>query len=377
MAGMGVWSATARRRRLFQYGLGVTATAAFARAGGLAPRTAAAQLADPDTQMAEVLDALMALGLMPIEDLVPRQAREQPSFRDAVMLARARRGQPPAVEQVRDIDHRVVPGGPGSEGTLVRIYTPAGGAPPYPVIVYFHGGGWVIANLNVYDPSARTLANAAGAIVVSVAYRQAPEHPFPAAVDDAYTAYSWVLANAERFGGDPNRVAVAGESAGGNLAAVTSLLARDRGLPLPAHQLLVYPVTDLVNAADYQSAQDNTNAMPLSLPGLVWFGSYYLPDPDLGRLPTASPLLAASHAGLPSATIITAELDPLRGQGFAYADVLRTAGVPVDHRDYLGVTHEFFGASAFLDKARDAVAFAAANLQSSFGAPATRGGGRG
>lgn len=301
--------ATASRRAL------LTGAAKLAGAGGLTlavagpsalrgARAAAAQTPTsiPDPQMQAVLNALMELGPLPLETLVPRQARELPSFADAVRLVAQRQGVP-AAESVGRIAHRIIPGGPGSEGTLVRIYAPAGSG-PFPVIVYFHGGGWVIANLNVYDASARALANAAGAVVVSVAYRQAPENPYPAAVEDAFAAYQWAKGNAGTIGGDPARVAVAGESAGGNLATVTALLARERGAPQPTHQLLVYPVADLLGAADYRSAQQYAGAMPLSTPALLWFGRYYLPDPAAAAQPTASPIRAPSLAGLAPANAI-------------------------------------------------------------------------
>lgn len=317
-----------------------------------------------DPQMKEVLDALAALNPLPIETLVPRQARELPSFTDAVQLALARRGQAPAVEEVGRIDHLIIPGGPGSDGTLVRVYTPASGSGPFPVLVYFHGGGWVIANLNVYDGSARALTNATGCVVVSVAYRQAPENPFPAAVEDAYAAYQWVRGNAAQIDGDPARVAVGGESAGGNLAAVTARLARERGLTVPVHQLLVYPVTDF--NLDYPSFQEQAAAKPLSTPLVQWFGRYYLRSEADAVDPSASPIRAADLRGLPSATVITAEIDPLRDEGEAYAVRLRQATVPVVSRRYNGVTHEFFGAGAVVDQAKDAVALAATQLKSAF-----------
>jgi len=322
-----------------------------------------------DPQMQEVLDALAALNPLPLEGVIPRQARELPSVADAVLGALAARGQPPAVESVEQIEHRLVPGGTGSEGTLVRIYTPASATGPFPVLVYFHGGGWVIANLNVYDASARALANATNAIVVSVAYRQAPENPFPAAPDDAYAAYQWAVANAASFNGDPNRVAVGGESAGGNLAAVTALLAHQRGIAPPVHQLLVYPVTDF--AGDYPSYQEHFNARPLSTPALQWFGRYYLRTDADRQDPRASPLLAPDLHGLPSATVILADIDPLRDQGAAYATALRQAGVPTMLKLYRGVTHEFFGTGAIVDQAKDAVVVAAAGLRASFAASAS------
>ncbi len=195
---------------------------------GLAGATARAQpTADPsmpNPQMKAVLDELAGLGGKPIETLLPAEARLQPSAADAVKSLLKKQGKPITPEPVGKVEDATIPGPSGP--IPARIYTPAGDG-PFPVLVYWHGGGWVIADLNTYDASPRALANAAGCIVVSCHYRQAPEHRFPAASDDAIAAYQWVLANAPGFGGDPARVAVAGESAGGNLAAVTAL----RGSP--------------------------------------------------------------------------------------------------------------------------------------------------
>ncbi len=256
----------------------------------------------------------------------------------------------------------MIPGGAGQQ-LLIRIYQPAGEG-PFPALVYFHGGGWVIANLDTYDPSCRALTNAANCTVISVAYRQAPEFRFPAAPEDAYAAYRWVLNNAASIRVDPNRVAVGGESAGGNLATVTALLARDRGAKLPVHQMLIYPITNYAfNTPSYQAF---TDIMPLNTPLMQWFFNYYLRRPSDGASPYVSPL-RANVQGLPSATVITAEFDPLRDEGEAYAERLRAAGVPVTVTRYTGVTHEFFSMAAIIDKAKQAVAEAAAGLRTAFG----------
>jgi acetyl esterase len=194
--------------------------------------------------------------------------------------------------------------------------------------------------------------------------RQAPEHPFPAAVDDAYAAYQWAVDNAPSFGGDGARVAVVGESAGGNLATVTARLALERGGPLPVHQVLIYPAVDFVGL--YPSYREHVDARPLSTPALQWYGRYYLGSPTDRQDPRASPLLAPNLRGLPPATIIRAEIDPIRDQGAAYAARLRDMGVTVADRLYPGVTHEFFGMGAVLDEANDAQAFAAAALRAAF-----------
>lgn len=350
--------------------LGLAGTAAVqprhARAAPLAqPRLVPAarlQMGMPDPRMAEVLDQLAMFNAPPIESLAPRQARELPSVADAVMGVMAKRNQPPAVEMVGKVENRVIPG-PTPEGTLVRIYTPMG-AGPFPVTVYFHGGGWVIANLNVYDGSARALTNASNSMVVSVAYRLAPEAKFPAAHEDAYSAVQWVMANAASMNGDPNRVAVAGESAGGNLATATAMMARDMGGMMPKYQLLVYPVTQFGQETD--SYREHANAKPLNRAMLDWFAGYFLRDGADREDPRVSPLRAPDLSGMPPAMIITAEIDPLRDEGEAYAARLREFGVPVEAMRYDGVTHEFFGTGAVVDKAKQAVAMAGQGLRSAF-----------
>ncbi len=315
----------------------------------------------PDPQMQAVLDELSAFNAPPIETTIPEIARQLPSATDAVMAVLSKQNKP-TVEPVARVEHRVFQG-PGSP-LVVRIYTPAGSG-PFPVIVYFHGGGWVIANLDTYDPSCRGLTNAAKAIVVSVAYRQAPEHKFPAAPDDSFAAYKWVLANAASFNGDPNRVAVAGESAGGNLAAVTSIMARDGGVKLPVFQLLVYPVTDF--SKEYTSYQEFANAKPLNTAGLKWFGMYYLRSDTDKTNPRASVLLTPNLKGLPPTWLVTAEIDPLRDQGEDFKTWLIGAGNKVGGARYTGVTHEFFGMGAAVDTAKKALAEAAFQLKVAFG----------
>ncbi|MEH2255845.1 alpha/beta hydrolase [Nostoc sp.] len=314
----------------------------------------------PDAQMKAVLDELTSFNAPPTEKLSPMNARNNPTVADAVMGVLAKRRKP-AVEMVGDVNHQLIPG-PGGD-LLARIYLPKGKG-PFPVLVYFHGGGWVIANLDTYDSSCRALTNAANCMVVSVAYRQAPEHKFPAAAEDAYAATQWVMANAARINGDPKRVAVGGESAGGNLAAVTCLMARDRGGKIPVHQMLIYPITNY--AFDTPSYQENANAKPLNKAMMIWFWSQYLNSQSDGNNPYASPLRAENLRGLPPATVITAEIDPLRSEGEAYAKRLREAGSSVKAINYNGVTHEFFGTGAVVDKAKQAVKEAAAGLRSGF-----------
>lgn len=314
----------------------------------------------PDAQMKAVLDELTAFKAPPIEKQSPMNARNNPTPANAVMGVLAKQGKP-AVEMVGDVSHQLIPGPAGD--LLARIYKPQGQG-PFPVLVYFHGGGWVIANLDTYDSSCRALTNAAKCMVVSVAYRQAPEHKFPAAAEDAYAATQWVMGNAAQINGDPKRIAVGGESAGGNLAAVTCLMARDRRGMMPVHQMLIYPVTNY--AFDTPSYQENANAKPLNKAMMMWFWSQYLKSEADGSNPYASPLRAENLRGLPPATVITADIDPLRSEGQAYADRLREAGSAVKFTNYTNVTHEFFGMGAVVDKAKQAVGEAAAGLRSGF-----------
>lgn len=323
-----------------------------------------------DSQMQAVLDQLAKFNAPPIEKLSPENARNNPTPKNAVeemaaqsTLIRSKNLLMPSLpEPVANINHILIPTEAGE--VLARVYVPEGDG-PFPVIVYFHGGGWVIANLDVYEPSCRRLCNAADSIVVSVAYRQAPEHKFPAAVDDAYAALQWVLENAAALNGDPLKVAVAGESAGGNLATVVCLRAKDEGGLMPVAQLLVYPVTDSqMNSPSYT---EQAEAKPLNAAMMQWFWGHYLNHMSDGEHAYASPLRAPDLTGLPPATVITAELDPLRDEGETYAQRLADAGVPVNTRRYAGVTHEFFGLAGAVGKAKDAVDFAVSNLRKAFG----------
>jgi acetyl esterase len=246
----------------------------------------------------------------------------------------------------------------------VRIYTPEG-APPHPLLVFFHGGGFVICNVDSHDGTCRLLCNGAGCLVVSVDYRLAPEAKFPAAPEDCYAATCWAAENAAALGADPQRLAVAGDSAGGNLAAVVPLMARERGGPELAHQLLVYPVTN--HAFDTPSYQEHAEGGLLSRKMMIWFWQHYLEKPEDGQNPLASPLRASDLRGLPSATVITAEYDPVRDEGEAYAARLREAGVPTVLTRYDGMMHGFFSMSGFIDRAEEAVSQAAEALRNAFG----------
>lgn len=315
----------------------------------------------PTPQMQAVLDQLAALGAKPVETLTVEQARVQPTPADAVKAVLMQQGKSTAPEPVAKVIEGTFPGPAGP--IPISIYTPSGTG-PFPVVVYIHGGGWVIADRKVYDSSARALTNAAGAIVVSADYRRGPENRFPAAHDDTFAAYQWVRQNAQQFNGDPLRIAVAGESAGGNLAASIAIRARDQGVPLPRYQVLVYPVTNY--ASDTPSQQVNMDTTPLSTKSLRWFYDRYLNSPADGANPLFS-VLRANVQGLPPATIITADIDPLRSEGAAYAQLLINAGITVDYRNYSGVTHEFFGTGAVVDEAKQAVAQAGQALKRAFG----------
>lgn len=311
-------------------------------------------------KMKEVIEAYADFKTPPLHEVSPQVARELPTLTDAVLNVMAKHftkklaGPVVPVEQVQ---HKVI--AQGGHELVLRIYTPKGEG-PFPVMVYYHGGGFVMANLDTYDASCRALTNAAKVITVSVAYRQAPEFKYPIPQDDAFRAYKWVLENAITFNGDRHRVMIAGESAGGNLAATVCLRARETKIPMPIHQLLVYPVTDFTFSC--ASHEQYKNALPLNEHMMSWFKKHYLEIETQATDPHVSPLHADLH-GLPSATIITAELDPLCDEGKAYADKLRAAGVDVSYKCFNGVTHEFFGMGALIPEAKEAVKFAADRIQ--------------
>ena len=316
--------------------------------------------------MRAVLEALVGMGGKPIETLSAQEAREQPTPADAAMQVMRQRGiiQPPL--DIADIEDRTVTGDAGP--IPIRIYKPDGNG-PFPIVVYYHGGGWVIADLDTYDSSARAFAHYANAIVVSADYRHGPEHKFPAAHDDAFKAYQWVVANAQAIGGDPTRIALAGESAGGNLAMNVAVQARNTGTTQPVHEVLVYPVagTDM-NTPSYQ---ENANAKPLNKPMMEWFFRQYLNGPGDYGDPRID-LATADLRGLPPTTIIGAEIDPLRSEGVTLSQKLEAAGVPVTYQLYDGVTHEFFGMGAVVADALDAEELAGKQLKRAFGTAGAR-----
>ena len=305
-----------------------------------------------DAQMQVILDQMKAAGWRPTHTLSVAEARR--AFKSRIAKGAA---------VARTVDRSI----PGPAGDIpVRIHWPAG-AGPFPALVFFHGGGWVVGDLDTHDVTCRSLTNQAGCVTVSVDYRLAPEHKFPAAVEDAYAATRWVADHAAELGVDPRRVAVGGASAGGNLATVVGLIAIERGGPLLAFQLLIYPVTDA--ALDTPSARAITSDdYPLSRADMEWFWRQYLRDDADRANPYASPARAKSLAGLPPALVITAEIDPLCDEGERYAAALQRAGVPARFTRYEGVTHGFVGMEAVLDKGRAAVAESAQVLRAAFGA---------
>jgi acetyl esterase len=301
---------------------------------------------DPGLKL--VLDQLAATPGPQLHELPVAQAR---AFFDQMQLPR------PEVKIAQVEDRKI----PGPEGSIpLRIYRPEGKA-PLPALVFFHGGGWVIGSIETHDGTCRDLADRVGCVVVSVDYRLAPEHRYPAAAEDCWAATKWVAENAAALDVDPKRIAIGGDSAGGNLTAVVALLARDRRGPPLRFQLLIYPVTD----ADFTRAsyRENAEGYLLTTPAMQWFWGHYVPDPAQRQEAYASPLRAKDLAGLPPAFVITAEYDPLRDEGEAYAKRLQAAGVPTRLQRYDGAIHGFFAMGVLAAVARAAIDDAAAAVK--------------
>jgi len=279
-----------------------------------------------------------------------------------ITVDRARRFYGPA-EAVHRVEPLTIPGPAGP--LTARLYAVAGDA-PLPVLVYFHGGGWVLGDCDSHDKGVRALTNAAGCLSVSVEYRRAPEDPFPAAIDDCFAALTWVAGNAAALGGDAARLAVAGDSAGGNLAAASALLARDAGAPRLAFQVLIYPVLD--HDLETPSYVEHAEAPVLNRDRMAFFWDRYVPDAAQRRDWRASPLRASDLAGVAPALILGGAVDPLFSEGLAYAERLRAAGVAVEHVAYPGMAHAFFQAPALLDDSRDAIDRAGVALKRAFAA---------
>lgn len=338
----------------------VTETGSASALDSIKPKMAAPAWApDIKPQMQAVIEKLASYGDKPIPQLTAAQARKNHTPTDAVkdIMAEYKIATPASNVDTMGKD---IP----AEGSNihVRVYTPKSTG-PFPIVVYYHGGGFVIANLDVYDASARSLADKLGAVVVSVAYRLAPEHKFPVAHNDAFTAYKWVVDNAASLKGDAKKIAVAGESAGGNLALNTAIAARDKKVALPVHVLAVYPVAS--NDMASPSYVKYAAAKPLDKPMMQWFVKNYLNNMAEAKDPRIN-LVAANLKGLPSTTIITAQIDPLQSDGLMLADKLKAASVTVDSKNYDGVTHEFFGMATVLPEAMDAQTYAVDQLKKAF-----------
>ena len=301
---------------------------------------------DPQAQI--VIDGIAAIGLdLFNDDTDPNAIR---ALMNAVVI--------PSTVEVASVENRQIPGPAGP--LPVRIYRPTGDAPK-PVVVFFHGGGWVIGSLETHDQVARKLADQIDAVVVSVDYRMGPEDRFPAAVDDSFAALMWAHAEAAAIGGDPERLVVAGDSAGGNLAAIVAQMTRTSG-PGLRFQLLVYPVTDYEFTSS--SMEENAEGYYLTRDMMRWFFDRYLNGPDEADDPRVSPLRNPDLTGLPPAFVLTMEYDPLRDQGVAYGDAMRNAGNHVESITYPGLFHGCFGMDEMIDAAKVPFADAVAAVRS-------------
>lgn len=305
-----------------------------------------------DPQVRAFLRTLQERGFHGFWVMTPEEARTLSTVAAAMLPP------PPAVAKTEDT---TVPGPVGE--IPIRIYTPTGRG-PFPVFVYYHGGGWTIGDIPSHDGIAASIANAGHCQVVSVGYRLAPEHKYPAAPDDCFAATRWVFERIAGFGGDPRRVAVGGDSAGGNLAAVVCLMARDRGAFEPRLQVLIYPAVD----HDFKrpSMRENAEGYLLSRNDMIWFWHNYLARPEDVHQAYAVPMRAADLRGLPPARILIAEYDPLRDEGAAYAQRLQEAAVPVTLTCYEGMIHAFLAQMAIFDQARKAVEEIGAALRQAF-----------
>jgi acetyl esterase len=287
--------------------------------------------------MADQPRRFLPAGATSLDELTPEQAR----------AARRASALPRVDDGLAAIEDSTVPGPTGD--LPVRIYRPATDDPAPPVIAYFHGGGWVVGSIDTHDATTSALAARSGCVVVSVEYRLAPEHPFPASLLDCYSATAWIAANGQQFGVDGGRLAIAGDSSGGNTAAAVALLARELGGPPIAFQLLVYPATDhFGDWPSYRLFGDGSKGLGLGL--LTWFSQQYLPDPNDAADWRASPIRAGDLSDLPPALIITAEYDLLRDEGEAYGGRLKEAGVPAVVHRYPGVPHGFFAIGDTADR---------------------------
>lgn len=303
-------------------------------------------------QVSDFLEQQRSLGLKSIDQCTPAE------FREMMRAGRVVDGELAAVEQIedRDID--------GPNGPIpIRIYRPTN-QESKAALVYYHGGGWVGGDLDTHEALCRAITNAANCTVIAVDYRLAPEHCYPAAAEDGFACFTWVCRNSEAMGLDSKKIAVCGDSAGGNLVAVVCLMARDRNHPLPCQQILIYPI---VNRDDTTSSyQQYAEGYSLTTTGMNWFWQHYTPEESQSNEPYASPLLAADLSGLPPALVILAEYDVLRSEGEQYADRLQETGIPTQQIIYPGMIHGFVSRVAMFDLAQQAVQQIAGTLQSAF-----------
>jgi acetyl esterase len=306
-----------------------------------------------NSQVQKYLQQTDQLQLPPITSLDPSYARE---------LNRKLRSKPLNPIPVAQVEECLIPSLDGE--IRLRIYTPEGNG-NFPLLVYFHGGGWVLGDLDSGDPTCRALAKGVGCVVISVDYRLAPEYKFPVAVEDAYTAVLWVAENAENLQGDRTRLAIIGDSAGGNLAAVVALMAKERKTVAIAYQVLIYPVTQHGFDTPFYH-QYGQPGFGLTREEMIWFWNQYLTTSADGLHPHASPLFAHDLTDLPPALIIAAECDPLRDDAHLYAQKLQAAGVVVEYWEYPGMIHSFVGLAAVLDDGKKAIADIITQLQISF-----------
>jgi acetyl esterase len=308
-----------------------------------------------DPQAKALLDFIGITSQPGVETLSTQEARGR--FASLAEM-RKQMGAPEFVHSVEDVK---IPG-PGGE-IPIRIYTPDV-TKPAPALIYYHGGGWVLGDLESHDHVCRAIANQVGCVVASVDYRLAPEAKFPAAVEDSYAAVEWLALNAASLGIDPERIAVGGDSAGGNLSAVMTQMTRDRRGPKLVYQLLIYPATDMRMIAP--SLVENADGPLLTRATMDWFVGHYLRGEKDKTDPLASPLLASDLRGLPPAFILTAECDPLRDEGEDYGRKLAEAGVAVDVKRYAGMPHGFFSFGAALEAGQEAMADATSRLSKAF-----------
>lgn len=279
--------------------------------------------------------------------------------RRAALIGNKASTDPPDLARTQDLNLKR----PDGTDLLVRVYIPRG-VEPFPVCLYFHGGGWVLNNIETHDDLVRCLAAESGCVFVNVEYRLAPEHKYPAALDDSWFALNWVHDHAHELGCDPRQIAVAGDSAGGNLAAALCLMSRDRHGPEIAFQALIYPITDC--DFDRPSYRENAEGYFLTRREMIWFWNHYVSSPEQMKEPYASPLRASSLRNLPPALILTAEFDPLRDEGEAYADALRAAGVEVELFRFDGMIHAFVRRVEQFSGARTAIQKIAQHLRAVF-----------